>query len=433
MTSKNDGRHVSDRISIRRRRANKNNMNYQHSTRYFRFLFSLLIISVFTAGSLQAQDGEALFKANCTSCHAVETKVVGPALKGIETRRNEEWLISWIKNSQAVVKSGDEYAVKIYNENNKVAMPNFGLKDDEIKAILKYIKDYKPAETKKPVGGNVPVEEERPIWPYLLIAIAILFVIASVLKNVQTALARAVRAKQGVPEPAPTTSWQRNREWIRHNKKLIAVILIFLTLVGSVKGWYALQSIGISQGYTPDQPIKYSHQLHAGKLQISCIYCHSGAERGKTAGIPSANVCMNCHKFVRQGPETGTEEIAKIYKALDYDPDKGTYGPNQKPIQWVRVHNLPDFAYFNHSQHYVVGKIACQTCHGQVQDSMTVASQYSPLTMGWCIDCHRTTKVKMAGNGYYDDYHKALNDKGVADSLITVAKIGGLECARCHY
>ena len=151
-------------------------------------------------------------------------------------------------------------------------------------------------------------------------------------------------------------------------------------------------SIGISQGYQPDQPIAYSHKLHAGEMQISCIYCHSGAERGKTAGIPSANVCMNCHKFVRKGPTTGTAEIAKIYKALDYDPDKGTYGPNQKPIQWVRVHNLPDFAYFNHSQHFVVGKIACQTCHGQVQDSMTVAMQYSPLTMQWCINCHRDDK-----------------------------------------
>ena len=411
-------------------------MNYQHSTRYFRFLFSLLILSIFTSGSVLAQDGEALFKANCTSCHAVKDKVIGPALKGIETRRSEEWLIKWIKNSQAVIKSGDEYGVKLFNDYNKTVMTNFNLKDEEIKAILAYVK----TEAEKPdavatiaAAAGAAAEEEKPLWPYLLISVVILFLVASVLKRVQTALARAVRAKQGVPEPAPVTARQRNREWVRQNKKLIAVILIFLTLAGSVSGWYDLQSIGISQGYTPDQPIKYSHQLHAGKLQISCIYCHSGAERGKVAGVPSANVCMNCHKFVRKGPTTGTEEIAKIYKALDYDPDKGTYGPNQTPIQWVRVHNLPDFAYFNHSQHFVVGKIACQTCHGQVQDTMTVAGQAMPLTMGWCVNCHRTTKVKMAGNGYYDDYHKALNNKGVADSLITVEKIGGLECARCHY
>jgi len=142
---------------------------------------------------------------------------------------------------------------------------------------------------------------------------------------------------------------------------------------------------------------------------------------------------MNCHKYVRKGPVTGTAEIAKIYKALDYDPDKGTYGPNQQPIQWVRVHNLPDLAYFNHAQHVVVGKVACQTCHGPVQDSMTVAGQYSPLTMGWCINCHRTTKVNMAGNAYYNDFHKQLLSKYGADSLLTVATIGGLECARCHY
>jgi hypothetical protein len=201
----------------------------------------------------------------------------------------------------------------------------------------------------------------------------------------------------------------------------------------NVKGWYSLKAIAVTQGYTPDQPIKYSHMLHAGDMKIACIYCHSGAEKGKTAGVPSANVCMNCHKFVKKGPTTGTEEIAKIYKALDYDPDKGTYGPNPKPIQWVRVHNLPDLAYFNHSQHVVVGKVECQSCHGPVQDIYTVAGQYSKLTMGWCIDCHRTTNVKMAGNHYYDQYHEKLMAKLGNDSLITVEKIGGTECARCHY
>ena len=300
---------------------------------------------------------------------------------------------------------------------------------------LAYIKteEVKPdvvANANNPQGGP---EKEKTIWPWLLAAAVVLYLLNGVLRRIQETLARAVREKEGIPEPVPVSNKKRNREWIRQNKKLIAVILIFLTIAGSVKGWYALMAIGISQGYQPDQPIAYSHKLHAGDMQISCIYCHSGADRGKTAGIPSANVCMNCHKFVRKGPTTGTEEIAKIYKALDYDPDKGTYGPNQKPIQWVRVHNLPDFAYFNHSQHFVVGKIACQTCHGPVQDSMTVAMQYSPLTMQWCIDCHRVTKVKMAGNGYYNDLHKKLLNKFGNDSLITVETIGGLECARCHY
>lgn len=412
-------------------------MKYPNLQRYFSILVTVFFLALISTKSVNAQDGEALFKANCTSCHAVKEKVIGPALKGISQRRQEDWLLKWIKNSQAVVKSGDEYAVKLFNDYNKLAMTSFNLKDDEIKAILAYIKteESKPDAVAGPVGGaqSALPQEEKPIWPWLLVSLVVLYLLSGILRRVQETLAGAVRQKQGLPEPAPTTARQKNREWIRRNKKLIAVILIFLTIVGSVKGWYALMSIGITQGYVPDQPIAYSHKLHAGQMGISCIYCHSGAEKGKVAGVPSANVCMNCHKYVKKGPVTGTEEIAKIYKALDYDPDKGTYGPNPKPIQWVRVHNLPDLAYFNHSQHVVVGKIECQTCHGPVQDSMTVASQYAPLTMNWCITCHRQTKVKMAGNGYYDDFHKKMMDKNVPDSLITVEKIGGLECARCHY
>lgn len=411
-------------------------MSHPYNTRYFAFIISICFLTLFNGSVALAQDGAALFNANCTTCHAVKEKVIGPALKGIEQRRSEEWLLKWVKNSQAVIKSGDEYAVKLYNDYNKTAMTSFSLKDVEIKAILAYVKTEaeKPdAVVKTPVDSGSPEGESKPIWPYILIAAVVLYLLSGVLRRVQETLAKAVRTKNNEPEPLPVTTKVRNREWIRHNKKLIALILIGLTLIGSVKGWYALQSIGLAQGYTPDQPIKYSHKLHAGKLQIACIYCHSGAERGKVAGIPSANVCMNCHKYVRKGPETGTEEIAKIYKALDYDPDKGTYGPNQKPLQWVRVHNLPDFAYFNHSQHYVVGKIECQTCHGPIQDSMTVASQYSPLTMGWCIDCHRQTPVKMAGNGYYDQLHKDLVAKHPMDSVFTVKDIGGTECARCHY
>lgn len=410
-------------------------MDYPNSKRYFSFLISVFFLSLFSFSSVFAQDGEALFSANCKSCHAVKEKVIGPALAGVSQRHPEDWLLKWVKNSTAVIKSGDPIAVKLFKDYNGVTMTSFNLKDDDIKAIFAYIKveEIKIPPPPPPQSGGGPVPEEKTIWPWLLFAAVVLFLLSGVLRRIQETLARAVREKQGIPEPASISNKKRNREWIRQNKKLIAVILIFLTIVGSVKGWYALMAIGISQGYQPDQPIAYSHKLHAGDMQISCIYCHSGAERGKTAGIPSANVCMNCHKFVRKGPTTGTEEIAKIYKALDYDPDKGTYGPNQKPIQWVRVHNLPDFAYFNHSQHFVVGKIECQTCHGPVQDSMTVAMQYSPLTMNWCITCHRETKVKMAGNGYYDDLHKKLLNKLGNDSLITVEAIGGLECARCHY
>ncbi|MCX6292528.1 MAG: c-type cytochrome [Bacteroidetes bacterium] len=400
------------------------------------FLFLILILSLGSISGASAQDGEALFKTNCAACHAVKDRVVGPALQGIENRRSEEWLLKWVKNSQDVVKSGDEYAVKLFNDFNKVMMPSQNLKDDEIKAILAYVK--KEAEkVEQPAAGAAtsqePEETGKNTFLYLLIGAVLLLLVTSVLRRIQHMLARTVRQKEGLPEQAPRSRWQSFVHWARHNKKLVAVILILMTLYGSGKAWYGMQSIGISQGYTPDQPIKFSHQVHSGTNAIACVYCHSGAEKGKTAGVPSANVCMNCHKFIKKGPLTGTVEIAKIYKALDYDPDKGTYGPNPKPIQWVRVHNLPDLSYFNHSQHFVVGKIACQTCHGPVQDSMTVASQYSPLTMGWCINCHRTTQVKMTGNAYYNEYHKEMSAKYGSDSLITVEKIGGTECARCHY
>jgi hypothetical protein len=218
---------------------------------------------------------------------------------------------------------------------------------------------------------------------------------------------------------------------MKNHKKIVALILIVLVSYGSYVGWYALKGIGVTQGYTPDQPIAFSHKIHAGDNAISCIYCHSGAEKGKTAGVPSANVCMNCHKAIKSGTTTGTEEIAKIYKALDWDPNTGTYGKNQKPIVWTRVHNLPDLAYFNHSQHVVVGKVECQACHGDVKE-MTVATQFAPLTMGWCINCHRTTPVQMKGNHYYDSLHVQLAKKHGTDTL-TVDKIGGMECSRCHY
>jgi cytochrome c2 len=400
----------------------------------------LLLLSLFLAFSACvafAQDGEALFNNNCKTCHSPFEKVVGPALKGVENRHSEEWLLKWIHNAPGMIKSGDAEAVKLYNDNGKQQMTVFtNLKEDEIKAILTYIKDVKPpaaAVTQKPVDEEGGEEEGGSTWIYLLGAAVVLYLVSGVLRRTQETLAHAVRKRNGIPDPVPMSRWNGFVHWARNNKKLLAVILIIVFMYGSVKAWYSLKDIGVTQGYRPEQPIKYSHKLHAGDMKISCIYCHSGAERGKTAGVPSLNVCMNCHKFVKQGPTGDKTEIAKIYKALDYDPDKGTYGPNPKPIQWTRVHNLPDLAYFNHSQHFVVGKIECQTCHGPVQDSMTVAYQYSMLTMGWCIDCHRRTPVQMANNAYYNDYHKDLLSKYGSDSLLTVERIGGTECARCHY
>ena len=134
-------------------------------------------------------------------------------------------------------------------------------------------------------------------------------------------------------------------------------------------------------------------------------------------------------------PQYGEKEIGKIYAANGFDPKTGKYDTSKEnPLKWIKVHNLPDHVYFNHSQHVVVGQIKCEQCHGNVKE-MTVAEQKAPLTMKWCIECHRKTEVVMEGNAYYDRLHKALKEKyaGQYDVKFTVEKIGGLECGKCHY
>lgn len=401
------------------------------------FFVSLFFLFLFQLSVIAQPDGAALFKSNCTQCHSIgKGTVIGPDLKDVHKRRQDDWLAKWIRNSQAVIKSGDKYAVDLYNKYNRTVMTNFNLKEDEMKALLTYMKDE---STRAPVANatqTTPGTEEKKTdntFIYLLITAIILILTVRIVSKVQRAMEKALRHKEGLPEPVPMKSGEKFIHWSRNNKKLIAVALIVLTVVGSVKGWYALAAIGINQNYQPDQPIAFSHKIHAGDNAINCKYCHFGAEKGKTAGIPSANVCMNCHKFIKEGSlPGGTEEIKKIYAALDYNPETQIYGKNQKPIQWTRVHNLPDLTYFNHSQHVKVAGVECETCHGNMAEQKE-ANQFAPLTMQWCIDCHRTTPVKMAGNHYYDDYHKTLMAKYGADSLITVERIGGTECSKCHY
>jgi len=402
------------------------------------FLVIFTLLFLLPAFQVKAQpDGEGLFKSQCAQCHSVgENKVIGPGLKDIHTKKKEDWLIKWIKNSQEVIKSGDDYGIKIFEEYNKTVMPAFALSDEEVVSILTYIKDEGEKEATTAAQGPVVADESGDSdggIPWILWTVVItLLVIFLALGKVKKSLERLFRSRQGIAEPEPMTSGQQTKTWIRSNKKLIAIVIVISAVWGSIEGWNALAGIGISQDYAPAQPIKFSHKLHAGQNGISCVYCHSGALKSKHANIPSANVCMNCHKYVQEGPVYGKEEISKIYTALDYDPNTQEYGPDQKPIQWIRIHNLPDLAYFNHSQHFVVGEIECQTCHGPIEE-MDVVKQYAPLTMGWCIECHIDTEVSMEGNGYYTDLHDKLKEKYGADSKITVEHIGGLECARCHY
>ena len=227
--------------------------------------------------------------------------------------------------------------------------------------------------------------------------------------------------------------FQSGLTWVRLNPSVIVLSSILLVFTGMKGCWNSLSTIGVAQNYQPEQPIAFSHKLHAGEQGIDCNYCHHTARDSKHAGIPSVNVCMNCHTYINEGTITGKQEINKIYAAIGFDPSTRTYIPDyeQQPVEWVRVHNLPDLAYFNHSQHVVAGKVECQTCHGPVEE-MEVLYQHASLTMGWCIDCHRETEVAMEGNEYYTELHDQLKEKYKGEK-ITVDKIGGIECAKCHY
>jgi cytochrome c553 len=182
-------------------------------------------------------------------------------------------------------------------------------------------------------------------------------------------------------------------------------------------------ALGRSQNYSPLQPVKFSHKIHAGQNGTDCIYCHSSAPYSKTAGFPPENVCMNCHLLVRNGTRSGATEIAKIVNAHE----------NMQPIEWIKVHNLPDHVFFSHAQHVGAGDVACQECHGKVEE-MDVIIQVHDLSMGWCLDCHRTRKINFGDNKFYTQYRELAEKmkKGVLDS-VTVEMIGGRECMKCHY
>ena len=395
------------------------------------------------AAAGDAGAGGAIFKQKCTSCHAIDRQVVGPALKGVTERHDNAWLVKWIKNSQALVAAGDPAAVKLFNEYNKSVMTPFPeLSNDDINNILAYIdaEASKPAESAAAgagAAGGAAAEEgvsDLMLGGLIVLVLVALFVIL-VLNRVIKTLERLLLQKQGVAiEDVKSESTAVRFRRLAKNKKFVGfAVLLLIIFLGSV-GWMGMWNTGVHQGYQPEQPIKYSHQLHAGTLKINCQYCHFGAYKSKNASIPSLNVCMNCHNYITASDKYNGEtspEIAKIYKALDYDPQTKTYGDNPKPIQWIRIHNLPDLAYFNHSQHVKVAGIRCQECHGPIQ-GMKEVYQYAPLTMKWCINCHKTRDVNYKGNAYYDKII-AAHDQMKKGVQVTPAVLGGIECGKCHY
>lgn len=419
------------------------------------FRFGFVILLSFST-SLTAQEGDptqgkALFNANCASCHKMDKPMTGPALRNVEARlteagKDKQWIYDWIRNSPGVIKSGDAYATALFAEWNNTAMTPFPqLSNEDIDNILAYTNEevdpcianpqpgcpnYQPPTE----GGGQGGESNKLI----LGALALLFgLLALALILVRRTLNRFADEK-GIPVPHEEKGTPIWKAFIQ-NQFLVLVSAILLLLVSGYFIFGYFMQVGVDQGYMPVQPIHYSHRIHAGDNGIDCKYCHSSARVSKTSGIPSLNVCMNCHKSISEvAPATATEdyskefydgEIQRLYNAVGWDGQNYTGTP--QPVKWIRIHNLPDFAYFNHSQHVTVGGIECQTCHGPVE-TMEVMYQFSSLTMGWCINCHRETNVKVEDNAYYTKIHEQLSKKYGVDKL-TVAQMGGLECGKCHY
>lgn len=406
-----------------------------------------------------AAKGKQLFNQNCAACHALNRKMTGPALANVETRLAEEegldkeWLYTWIKNSAGMISSGDAYANKIYEEYNQAAMTAFPtLSNTDIDDILAYTAAPPPAPVQavataaEPAGGAPTSGITNEV---ILGALVLVFgLLVMMLYLVNATLRRIAEANGVVVEKAKAEKRMPIWKAFAKNQFLVLVSVIFLLLASAYYAYGWMMQIGIDQGYQPIQPIHYSHKIHAGDNKIECKYCHSSARVSKHSGIPSLNVCMNCHKSIYEykgnpeGPtqedlangytnEFYTAEIKKLYKAVGWNEEEQRYTGESQPVEWVRIHNLPDLAYFNHSQHVSVAGIECQTCHGPVEE-MEIMYQYAPLTMGWCINCHRETNVNVEDNAYYEKIHKALSEKYEVENL-TAAQLGGLECGKCHY
>jgi cytochrome c2 len=372
--------------------------------------------------------GKQLFDTNCKTCHRIDSRLIGPPLAGVYERAPSiEWIQDFVQNSSAVIASGDPYAVNLFNEYNKVLMTSFSsLKDEDVMDILGYVKaeaEQGPEENGgKVADGQPPVDTGTPQYLNLILIgmVIILILLVVILLFLLSAIKRFLDQRPLTEEQREVVHSRTSIGSITRSRGFIFAVAFIVAALGFKAVINMLFSVGVQLGYEPEQPIAFSHKIHAGQYEIDCKYCHTGVTKGQNATIPSVNICMNCHNQIKSGTLTGEAEIGKIIRA---------YNEN-RPIEWVRVHNLPDLAYFNHAQHVNVGGIECETCHGPVQE-MDVVRQHSLLTMGWCIDCHRDTEVNTRGNAYYDKLLELHEQSG--KGAMTVEDIGGLECSKCHY
>ncbi len=433
--------------------------------------FTLISATVWTLFSSifsgLSQNGEELFNTHCATCHKILDNSTGPKLQGVRKKwadggAAEATLYQWVKNWQ-VAAASDPYA-KSVSEWSPTAMSVFGfLKDEEITAIFDYADNYTPPAAAVSVAGDGavagPTEEKSNNWVWIILAIVFSGVILAV-GGVRRQLRFAVEETE--TGAAKNRSYgDEIREFVYKNKIAVGLGTVVVLLILLVNGYFALNEIGVYHNYQPSQPIAFPHSIHAGINGIDCKYCHNSVEKSKSAGIPSVNVCMNCHKGIQGNTDAQKVQIAKIYKAAGYDPEgAGKYTGKSEPIIWNKVHVLPDHVYFNHQQHVVVGGLDCKQCHGDMTKETTarvvpveelskiegnIPLTRATLTMGWCIECHGTKEVSAGtlnalNSGYYDEIHRRLSKHGkslyqkmLADEKITVKELGGWECAKCHY
>lgn len=410
----------------------------------------VFILSLFSFLNLSAQDGKALFSNNCASCHSVTKALTGPPLGGVLQKDpyngDIKKIINWVHNTDKLTSS-DPYYKNLKAQFGGTQMTSFpALPDKDIEAIITYT-EKAFADAQKPQlpteGGNAP-ETGNKNWIIFGIISLIMAIIALILMQVNSNLKKLSDDNEGIVRPDPVPFYK--------NKVYIAFITIILFVLAGFYITKAAIGLGRQKSYEPRQPIYYSHRVHAGINQISCLYCHGNAWESRHAAVPSVNVCMNCHKAIQsydKGPKlydeageeiNGTMEIQKLYKYAGFDPaNAARWSPSMaKPVEWVKIHSLPDYVFFSHAQHVHAGKVQCQTCHGPITE-MDEVKQFSELSMGWCVNCHRETKVNFnyndsTGNKFYSIYEKFHNDlkSGRMDS-ITVRDIGGIECQKCHY
>ncbi|MDR2206105.1 MAG: c-type cytochrome [Flavobacteriaceae bacterium] len=418
------------------------------------------------------KNGEKLFKTNCTACHKLDQQFVGPPLQGVVERLKTEqnldtdWLHKWIKDNTALIASGDKYANEVFQKFNKMPMQAFpNLSDTDINDILAYTTNPPaPEPAKTAETQTIPTENTSENKANSGVIIISLIAIAALMIWVLIRLRQLIKLREsGELSSLNATRVRTLADFYTKYSFAAKGLLTVLAVLAMYGIWNWMMWIGVYKGYKPDQPIYFSHKIHAGDNKIDCQLCHSGAKYGKVSEVPSMNVCMNCHRTISEYAgtymETGKDkafydsQIQLIYAATGWDPATQQYTGKTKPVEWTRIHNMPDFVFFSHAQHIVAGEqaiitsfnqknptnqidVVCKACHGQI-DTMNVVQMANDFTMGWCIECHRTTEVDM-NNNYNKEYFQGLHDKLAkqypsSEGKITVDAIGGLECAKCHY